>query len=81
MAREYVLEVDLGHISTFDELLAQMVKDRPAELLPLVSSCKVFRILTNSWMCSLKRQLNKVHNVFYMVMRIIEHYVICQIIK
>ncbi|KAI8053838.1 MCM2/3/5 family-domain-containing protein [Syncephalis plumigaleata] len=35
MARENLLEVDLGHLSTYDESLAQMTKDRPAELLPL----------------------------------------------
>ncbi|KAI9596081.1 MCM2/3/5 family-domain-containing protein [Syncephalis fuscata] len=35
MARENLLEVDLGHMSTYDESLAQMTKDRPAELLPL----------------------------------------------
>ncbi|KAL1920772.1 uncharacterized protein VTP21DRAFT_11407 [Calcarisporiella thermophila] len=35
MAKQYFLEVDLKHLSAFNEDLAQMLNDRPAEILPL----------------------------------------------
>lgn len=36
LLKQYVLEVDLRHISLFNDELAHAIQDRPADILPLV---------------------------------------------
>lgn len=37
MTKQYFLEIDLGHLISFDEELANRLTNNPTDLLPLVS--------------------------------------------
>ena len=38
LLKQYQLEVDLRHISLYNDELAHAIQDRPADILPLVSA-------------------------------------------
>jgi DNA replication licensing factor MCM5 len=39
MTKQYFLEIDLGHLISFDEELANRLTNNPTDLLPLASIC------------------------------------------
>lgn len=69
LLKQHVLEVDLRHVSLFNDELAHVIQDRPADVLPLVCvpspshECKSLFYLNNY--NSLKMLRPRLHEIFY----------------